>query len=99
MQLVRQTCTATTVKFGDESVQLGSAKDCLVAALRADGKVAAVGHNDGGVYLWDVDSRLPLPRRLSAGISAVADLRFSESGDRLVSTTIKGTIRVWRTDF
>jgi WD40 repeat protein len=63
-------------------------------AFRPDGKVLAVGHNDGLVRLWDVAKR-EVERELRGPRAAVSGLAFSPDGKTLAGYEAPTTLFLW----
>lgn len=64
------------------------------AALRSDGKLAAVGTPKGDVFLVDMTSRTVL-RTLTGHLAAVKSLGFLSDKVHIVSTSDDRTVRLW----
>jgi WD40 repeat protein len=76
--------------------------DVGTAAFSANGKVLAVGYNDGTVRLWDVPTRkliggpLPYPGEMSADARPdPAQLAFSPDGKMLLTGYFLGRAQLW----
>ena len=82
-----------------QEIPFDSANDCVCASVRDDGLVAAIGYEDGTLQFWDVESRQPLSRRMSAGSSAVRSLTYSSDGQQVVSLSECDEVRIWDADF
>ena len=60
----------------------------------ADGQFLAIGDNSGELNIWDMTSN-SVWYELTGHVSRISDLRFSNNGDILVSSSWDGTSRVW----
>lgn len=68
---------------------------CRSAALSPDGKVLAIGADDGAIYMFDSASDALL-RKIDAHSEPVAGLAFTNAGDHLVSGSWDGSVRWWK---
>ncbi len=72
----------------------------LVAAVNADGKLAATGDAKGAITLWDLASGKPA-KTLAGHTGPISGLKFlpaaeqTQTPERLVSTSADKTIRIW----
>ncbi len=63
----------------------------------SDGRLMAVGHEDGSVQLWDAGSFRRL-HRIVASTTAVIAVRFLHTNDGLIVGTAQGEIGLWTID-
>lgn len=93
-----------TVAAGREVRWWDVGRDAVVRTLRLpamasgltwapDGRRLAVGCVTGNVLLWEGDDEQPLV--LQGHAEAVYDLRFSPSGERLLTSVASGVTRIW----
>jgi WD40 repeat protein len=60
--------------------------------------VLASGANDRTIWLWDVETRLPLSQPLTGHTHEVWDVAFSPTLDTLASVSKDLTVRLWSLD-
>lgn len=85
-----------SLQTGEEQDFLSSAQMIYAAALSPDGTTLAWSFEDGTVQLIGLADHA-VRFTLSAHPDTVYDLRFSPSGDRLLSVSHDGWVRVWDT--
>jgi WD40 repeat protein len=100
------------VSGGDDGrVQFWKARDATPLALPIDipGRrvfsvaigslgLAAIGYDDGGLELWDVQARAPLSPRMQEHDGFVTAVAFSQDGTRLYSGDEHGLVMSWVSD-
>jgi WD40 repeat protein len=85
---------ATRSKLGQLGLTNSSSQD-LSAAYSPDGKILAIGDDEGNVVLWDTATRTQLAQ-ISDG-STVDSLAFSPDGKTLVAGDYDGNVVLWDT--
>jgi len=76
------------------AVRRSAASGCLSIALSADGGLAATGHTDGIIRLWETASGREL-RQFTGHQDYVRSVAFSPDGSRLASGSDDNTVRFW----
>jgi WD40 repeat protein len=69
-------------------------KNPLKAAYSPDGKLLAVGMDDGGIMLLDSES-LEIYKQWDAHSGSINAITFTTNGKQLFSAGLEGTIKVW----
>ncbi|AKZ58756.1 putative membrane protein [Streptomyces ambofaciens ATCC 23877] len=64
-------------------------------AMNSDGSRVAFRADEGGVRLWDTDSRAPMGRASKDPGSVVTSLSFSPDGETFATADIDGGLRWW----
>ena len=90
---------STRQQIGDPFIRINNSDNYVTGAgFSADGRVLAIGTNDGGVQLWDIatDQEIGTPLNGTDSISdPVASLAFSPDGQLLAVGSNNGTVRLW----
>lgn len=89
--------TILNVATGDKVWSTELASRGLAVAFSPNGKVVAVGHEDGAISIYSLESNERL-RTLAGQNAAVNSLKFAPDGKTLVSGGRDGVIRVWSID-
>jgi hypothetical protein len=66
-------------------------------AFSPDGRLLAMGDENGGVSLWDVATRRQLGTTVQLHTATVHALAFNRAGTMLASASRDGTARLWST--
>jgi WD40 repeat protein len=79
-------------------VKVNTDDGVLAAALSPDGRILAIGTQDGSLHVWDVAAAKWLVRDLGNGkLGVVWKLTFSRDGAFVITATDDGVIRLWNT--
>ncbi|MGI5212180.1 AAA family ATPase [Plantactinospora sp. CA-290183] len=79
-----------------EVSQLGTEPGGRTVGLSPDGALAAVGHEDGTVRLWDTGTLRRVGTDLQAGAEPVPWVAFSPDGRFLATSTLEqNSLRIW----
>jgi WD40 repeat protein len=73
--------------------------DCVISvAISPDDRWIASGGGDGGIIIWDVDSKQMVFKLLVKHTGWVSSLCFSPDGERLASRSNDSTVIIWDTE-
>ena len=89
------TANANAVQLGEENEANLTAEN---AAFSPDGKILAVGFNNGRIELWDTAQPEKTPTVLAGHFSWINNLEFSPDGTKLISASADRTARIWSVD-
>jgi WD40 repeat protein len=78
-----------------ETLLHGSNSAARVIAISPDGRWAAAGTGDGGIFVWSLANRAAEPRVLRGHVDAVNAVAFSPDGTLLASGGADRTVRLW----
>lgn len=84
--------TARHLEVGSQEAHTGGA--CMALAFSPDGRILASGGQDDQIRLWKSATLEPIAT-LRGHTSTVRDLRFMKAGQRLLSASNDGTVRLW----
>lgn len=83
-----------TERWGDVARLEGQGQGVSSLAFSRDGRQLAAGGFEGGVVVWDLETRRAV-RTLAGHGAYVSALAFSPDGRRLLSGAADGALRVW----
>lgn len=82
---------------GDRRELAGHTGKVFGLAFLPNGRLVS-GASDGSMRVWDVDAGQALVTRDGATPDAITSLAVTSTGDRVVTSSEDGVIRVWRSD-
>lgn len=86
------TTTFQPTKLTSRSIPL---EHTAAVTLSSDGRVLALGYNDGSIRLWDLEAAKPLGLPLQGHTKQILGLVFSSDNRVLASSSVDRTVRVW----
>jgi len=95
--LARSSVGTFNVLDGKETAELdlGDRTNIKCLSISRDGAIAAVGHTDGVVRLWDISGKKRSGADLKAHEKELADLALTPDKKELVTSDISGEVKVW----